>query len=339
MLKESEYESIRSELVSKNPLFLMHDDPDGLSSFLLLYRHCRKGNGVLVKTNPLVDSKYLGKVDEYSPDKVFIVDIAVVEQEFIDRSGVPVIWIDHHEPLKRSNVLYFNPRIHRKDAYYPATYLCYKAVRQDLWIAMVGCVGDWFLPEFSGEFSSKYPDLLDEKISNADDAMFMSKLGTLVRVFSFVLKGRTSDAMKCVKILTRVKSPYDILNQETAGGRFLFRRYEKFNSQYQGLLADASSKIGKGMFFSFIYDSQTSFSSDLANELLYMHPDKFIIIGREKYGEIKMSLRSRRTTVLPKLKNALVGIDGYGGGHEYACGASVRKSDFERFAENLRRQL
>ena len=43
--------------------------------------------------------------------------------------------------------------------------------------------------------------------------------------------------------------------------------------------------------------------------------------------------------ILSILKNALVGIEGYGGGHEYACGASVKKEDFERFIENIKSQI
>ncbi len=339
MLDENDYSAIRSELDCSSPLFFMHDDPDGLSSFLLLYRHCKKGNGVLVKTTPVVDAKYLRKVDEYRPDKIFVVDIAVVEQEFIDKANAPVVWIDHHEPLNRSKVLYFNPRVKTREAYFPATYICYRAVKQDLWIAMVGCVGDWFLPEFSDEFAEQYPDLLDKGIKNPDDALFKSKLGVLVRLFSFVLKGRTSDAMKCVRILTRIKSPYDILMQRTPEGKFLYRRYEKFNAEYQKLLSEALSGIGKDKLFVFIYDTQTSFSSDLANNILYRYPDKFIIIGREKDGEIRMSLRARDVMVLPRLKKALEGVEGYGGGHEYACGANVKKKDFDKFVESLKRQL
>ncbi len=339
MLPQREYDEIKAELECENPLILMHDDPDGLSSFLLLRRKMGKGHGALVKTNPMIDNKYMIKVEEYKPDKIFIVDIAVVQQEFIDSAKTPIVWIDHHEPLDRKKVKYYNPRIHKKDAYFPATYLCYQAVKQDLWIAMVGCVGDWFLPEFAKEFSKEYPDILSPEVNNPDDAMFRSKLGELVRLFSFVIKGKTSDAMKCVKILTRVKSPYEILNQTTAEGKFLYKRYQSFNEIYQKLLKDAKSEITKEHLFVFCYKEQTSFSSDLANELLYHNPDKFIIIAREKNGEFKMSLRSRTTPVLPRLKKALEGVDGYGGGHEYACGASVKESDFEKFKEQLRKQL
>ncbi len=339
MSKEVDYDSIRAQLKCKNPLFLLHDDPDGLSSFLLLSRYAGKGHAALVRTNPIVDSKFLRKVEEYCPDKVFILDIAVVEQDFVDSAGVPVIWVDHHEPINLKGVVVFNPRIYDPHIYIPATYLCYRAVMQDLWIAMVGCIGDWFFPDFSKEFSAQYPDLMDKSISNADDAMFRSKVGTLVRVFSFVLKGKLSDAVKSAKVLMKVKSPYDILMQRTPEGRFLYRRYDYFNSQYQKLLSAAVLRMGENGLCVFTYSAQTSFSSDLANELLYMHPDSFVIVGREKDDEVKMSLRSRKTAVLPKLKKALEGVEGYGGGHEYACGACVKKKDFDRFVEKLRKLL
>ena len=66
-----------------------------------------------------------------------------------------------------------------------------------------------------------------------------------------------------------------------------------------------------------------------------------IILAREKSGEYKMSLRSgRHGPIIDKaLEKALIGVDGYGGGHEKACGANVKKADFERFIENFKREL
>ncbi|MBI2134242.1 DHH family phosphoesterase [Candidatus Woesearchaeota archaeon] len=341
MLKKSDYSAIKEHLNCENPLFFMHDDPDGLASFLLLYKYVGRGHGVLVKTNPVVDSKYLRKVDEYHPDKVFVLDIAVLKEDFTDSVKVPVVWIDHHEPVRINGVFSYNPRFYNPETYVPATYLCYRSVMQkeNLWIAMVGCIGDWYFADFAAEFSSQYPDLMGSGISNADDAMFGSRLGTLVRLFSFVIKGRHSDAMKCVKILTRIRSPYDILDQRNPDGKYLFRRYEKFNTLYQRLLSKAVSGMENSHFCVFTYTGDTSFSSDLANELLYLNPDSFVIVGREKDDEVRMSIRSKKTTVLPKLRIALHGVNGYGGGHEYACGACVKKKDFDKFVDAIRMLL
>ena len=76
----------------------------------------------------------------------------------------------------------------------------------------------------------------------------------------------------------------------------------------------------------------------VANELLHFHPDKVIIVGRERDGEVRMSLRgSGDNVILPKLKKALESVNGYGGGHEYACGAAVKKDDFPKFAEDFKK--
>ena len=336
MLTKEQVKEIKRELDEcDNPLFFFHDDPDGLCSFLLLYKYKQEGAGVVVKAVPRIDEKFLKKVKEYSPDKIFITDIAIVEQDFIDRAGCPVVWIDHHEPLKRNKVKYFNPRNNDKDINSPATLLCYQVTKEDLWIAMTGCVGDWVFPPFYDEFKEKYPDLVnDEKDPGA--ILFSTKIGELSKIFSFILKGKISDVMKCVKILTRIESPYEILRQETPRGKLIYKLYERVNKKYEALLKKALKKGSEDSFLIFTYEEdKTSFTGDLANELHYRFPDKFLILGREKGDEIRMSLRSK-LVIPPILEKALQGLEGYGGGHEHACGACVKKDDFELFVKRLR---
>ena len=52
-----------------------------------------------------------------------------------------------------------------------------------------------------------------------------------------------------------------------------------------------------------------------------------------------MSLRSKEIIIRTVLEKALEGVQGYGGGHEHACGANVKKEDFDRFIENFKKQL
>ncbi|MBN2454334.1 hypothetical protein JXB11_02200 [Candidatus Woesearchaeota archaeon] len=340
-LNAKQYDQIREEIEkSDRPLIFFHDDADGLSSFLLLYRHIMKGKGIMVKPLPIVDEKYLHYVEEYSPDRIFVVDIAVVEQEFIDRAGKPVVWIDHHTPLKRKNVLYFNPRSSELSDSEPVSYVCYKALKRDLWIAMTGAIGDWYMPDFAGEFAEKYPDLFDAKIKKPEEALFTTKIGELVKVFSFILKGASEEAMKCVRILQKVESPYEIISSETPRGKFVYKRYDYFRKLYDALMEKAKKAAAKGNFLVYIYRDKDSFTGDMSNELLFLHPDKVVIVGREKQGEVRMSLRGAgKNKVLPKLKKALEGMDGYGGGHEYACGATVKKKDFDSFIDKLREEF
>jgi len=341
VLTQNERSKITDELMNcQRPLFLFHDDPDGLASFLLFYRWKKEGRGFPIKAVPRITIAYLQKIEDYDADKVFILDIANVDQEFLDLVKVPVVWIDHHQLLERDKVMYFNSR-KRDNLNVPTPKMCYEIVEQDLWLAVCGCVGDWYLPEdLLPEFRKKYPDLLPETIKTVEQALFETKVGLIAKIFSFNLKGKTQEVMKAIKVLTRIESPYELLNQETPKARLIYKKFEQVNQKYEELLARALKNVKKDEIFIFTYtEDQLSLTKDLANELLYRQPDKIIILGREKLGELRCSLRSAKYDLSQILKKALIGIQGYGGGHEHACGASIKKEDFEIFIENIRNEV
>ena len=340
MLTEKQYAQIKDELDNcQNPLFFFDDDPDGLCAFLLLYRYKKEGHGFVVKTHPKLDIRSAPKIEQFNADKVFVLDVALVDQDFIDACKVPIIWIDHHGPYERHNVKYFNPRLAKKDANIPTTYMCYKVAKQDLWIAMLGCIADYYMPDFVDEFKKNYPDLMNNEKSS-EDIYFKTKLGSLIKIFSFCLKGKTSDVMKNMKILTRIESPYEILNQETAKGKFIFQSCKKINKTYEELLEDGIKQAGNEKLLVFIYpDDKMSLTGDLANELLYKFPGKVIIVGRKKNDEVKMSIRSKNIVIRPILDKALAGLGGYGGGHELACGANIKEIDFKEFIKRIKENI
>lgn len=340
MLTNAQLKKIKQELQeATNPLYFFHDDADGLCSFLQFYRFVREGHGIIIKTTPKIDYRFSQKVEEYNPDKVFILDIAIVEQDFIDSAKRKIVWIDHHEPLERTGIDYYNPRIADITANIPVSALCYNVVKQDLWLATLGSIADWYMPDFAKEFSRKYPDLLPKEVKDPETAIFTTQLGKLIKVFSFILKGNTSEVMKCVKILTRIKSPHEILNAETPAGRYLLNKFEKINREYETLLrhAEKTEPAGRFLLFSYTHES-IAFSKDISNELLHKNPDKIIIVARERSDEMKCSLRAKMP-ILPALKKALQGIEGFGGGHEFACGANIKKHDFKRFLEKFKKEL
>ena len=146
--------------------------------------------------------------------------------------------------------------------------------------------------------------------------------------------------MKSIKIFTRIDDPYEILEQKTPRGRLIYRKYEKINKKYKEILSKIlkTKPVGEFLVYTY-YEKGMSMTKELSNEALYRTPDKVIIIGRIKSGEVKMSIRSAKH-ILPKaLKKSLQGIEGFGGGHEHACGAVVKEEDFEQFLENLKREL
>ena len=339
-LSSNQIEQLKEHLDNcKRPLFFFDDDQDGLCSFLQFYRYKKEGKGIIVKTTPRLGAIFTNKVKEYQPDKIFILDLAIVEQDFLDEMKVPVIWVDHHGPFERDNVKYFNPRVSKWEDNHPTSYMCHQVVQQDLWIAAVGCIADWFIPPFINDFKKEFPDLIDKPYKMPGDIIYDSRLGHLIRIFSFVLKGKTDDVMKCIKVIARIHSPYEILNQETAQGKFIYKRYEQVNKMYEPLLKDVlkTAEKTKDKLAIFNYkDDKTSFTSDLSNEAIYRFPNKIILIAREKNDEMKCSLRSSKTVLPPLIEKCFVGLDGYGGGHEHACGLNIKTRDFEEFVRRFK---
>lgn len=332
-LKKEQIETLRRELeTAARPLYLFDDDPDGLTAFLLLYRFKKEGHGIIVKSLPCIDTSFLKKVEEYQPDKIFVLDVPSMDQEFIDKVKVPIFWIDHHQPQNNSKVYYCNPRVHDDADNRPTNYWAYQVVQQDTWIALVGCIADWYLPEFAKEF----PELVPSTINRIEDALFTTKAGKLARIFSFILKGKNDDVMKSIKVLTRITDAEEILEQKTPQGKFIYKRFEKMNKEYEVLLNSIGENNISGDLLMFSYQqNKTSMTSDLANEVQYKFPDKVILMCREHGGEMKCSLRAQFIDLAKILEKSLVGIQGYGGGHKHACGACIKNSDFERFKENL----
>ncbi len=350
MLTPEQQEAIRAALAeAKNPLFYFHDDPDGLASFCLCYRAVNEGRGFCVKAFPHLTEQFAKVAHDFGADRTFILDIAMADQEFIDALKMPTLWIDHHEPQKRERVTYINPRA--KDPAdtklnVPTPALIWEAIgaarESDLWLATAGCIGDWHLPSFVNEFREKWPGLLPKKIKRVDQALFDSPLTPLIQTMSFNLKGPTSEVNKAVKIFTRIDSPYEILRQETPRGKFLWKKYEQIKRDYDALKAQALkvAETDKKVVLFLYSEDRLSLTKDLANELLFLFPDRLIILGREKEGEMRCSLRTGpKMHLSAALKRALVGIDGYGGGHENACGCGIKKHDFDRFVNNLRAEL
>lgn len=331
---------------AKRPIFLHDDDCDGTTSFVICYQFCGKeGKGIPIKRSPTVTPEFARYVKEFEPDLVVILDKPRVSAEFLEQITSPVLWIDHHEPQEVAklfnNVLYLNPRLWNDGDNRPTSYWSYTITNTNLWIATVGSIGDWYLPEYLKEFKETYPDLVPEKYKRVEDLYLDTPIATLIRVIQFNIKGLTADAKKSVLTLTRVESPYEILKQTTARGKFLWRKYEKLAKDYNTMLEqaqEAAKQEGKLLVYIYTDDSMT-FTGELSNELLIRYPERVIIVGRHHDGMYKCSLRSASIEIDKILAEALKGLDGYGGGHKLAVGCSVNEKDWETFLERFRKLI
>ena len=338
MLTEKQVEEIREHLEkAQAPLFFFDNDADGLSSFLLLRRSINRGKGIAIKSFPELNVSYARKIHELNPDYIFVLDKPAVSSGFLEEVknlNLPLVWIDHHNIPKPENndIYYYNPYFNDKTTE-PVSYLCYKIAekKEDLWIAMVGCIGDGTFPEFSEEFGEKYPELWGN-VKTAFQALYTTEIGKISRILGFGLKDRTSKVVAMLKFLSSVKSPYEILDEEKA--KSILQRFKQINSKYSQLVEKAK-KFSKGKLLFFQYGGELSISADIANELIFLYPDKAIVVAYIKGAKANVSLRWKDNIREITLK-AIEGLEGAtGGGHEHATGAQVQVEDLPKFKENL----
>ena len=340
MLTEKQIEEIREHLEkAQNPLFFFDNDNDGLVSFLLLRRFIGRGKGIAIKSYPDLNISYYKKIEELNPDYVFILDKPVVSEEFLERvkqDNIPIVWIDHHQVEKPEieGVDYYNPFFNDKTNE-PVSYLCYKIAnrKEDIWIAVIGCVSDALIPDFYSEFELAFPELSRENPKSAFDLLYNSEIGRIARILDFSLKDTTTNVVRMLKFMISIKSPYDVL-EENYKTKQIFRRYEEINAKYQYLLKKAKEQIGEKLIY-FQYGGTLSLSSNIANQLKYEYPEKVIVVAYIKDDVANISLRwdgdVRKLTL-----EAIKGIEGAsGGGHTNATGAKMTVEDLPKFREKI----
>ncbi|MEK6847711.1 MAG: DHHA1 domain-containing protein [Nanoarchaeota archaeon] len=346
MLTRTQVKQIKEHLEkAQNPVFFFDNDQDGLCSFLLLQRYIGRGKGVVIKSFPSLIPEYFRKVKELGGDYIFILDKPLVSEGFFEevrKVNIPVVWIDHHAinwELVPKFVNYYNPLLNKKKSNEPVTALCYQITKrkEDLWLAVVGCISDGLVPDFYDDFEKKYPDMI-VRPKNAFDIFYKSQIGRVARFFSFGLKDRTTNVINMLRFLMKAKSPYEIL-EENPKNQSLHKRYSQIDSKYQRLLRKAVSlgkKTDKLLFFQ--YGGDLSISSELSNELSYLFQDKVVVVAYIKGAKANISTRGEKIRDL--FLKSIEGFEGAtGGGHENAVGGQIKIEDLERFRENLEKNL
>ncbi len=339
MLTEKQVGEIKEHLErAQNPVFFFDNDCDGLCSFLLLERFIGRGRGVAAKTFPNLDVSLFRRVKELSADYIFILDKPNVSEDFFSEAkenNVPVVWIDHHETATKvpKEVFYFNSFYSGSKKGEPTTALCYDISKrkEDLWIAIVGCISDSFMPDYYKNFLKEFPDLT-VKTSEPFKVLFGSTIGKIARMLDAGLMDTTTNVVNMLRFLMKARSPFEILeeNSKTAAMQEKFEVLEKKRKKLVDKAVDEMDKKKNYLYFE--YSGDTSMSADLSNELYYLFPKKYIIVVYSKGSRANISLRGKN--VKEKILNVVSKLSGAtGGGHTDAAGAQVSVEDLQKFKE------
>lgn len=325
---------------TKRPLIFFDDDPDGLVSYLLLDKIIGEGYFVCVRSSPTLGVMFMPKIADYDPDKVFILDKPGVDEALFNMNK-HFVWIDHHDiqEVNRSNVTYFNSKV--IEGYYPTSEIIYRVFEEELskwkWLAVLGIIADYAMPNFVDDVRQEFSGLIDKEDIN--EIIMNTKLGVLINVFSFAMKGSTQKIKQNISALRKVKNPFEILNQTSPPGKFIWKHYEDIEKKYQNLKETMDAVEDNKTIICKYPSTNISFSRDLASELSKKNPTKVIIIAREKDGTYRGSIRSMNFPVYNKVMEAMKGIGGYSGGHDHALGFNIPIEDFDQFIQQLKEQL
>ncbi|MFB6246923.1 MAG: DHHA1 domain-containing protein [Candidatus Pacearchaeota archaeon] len=347
MIKQEILKELNNSLESsQNPMFFFDNDPDGLCSTMILQRKIRRGNAFPVKGSPLNDG-YMEKIEQNDPDCIFVLDVPVINQSFFDaieQKNIPLVWIDHHkaseEEVKEMPkfVEYINPF---RDYSGPSatTYISYMVSREekDLWLGVVGCIADRFLPDYYDKFRELYPDLA---INSKDpfEIYYNSEIGKLAQMLNHGLKDRTSNVMKMLSFLKKAKSPYEVL-EEKEENLEMHQKYREVVKRYEKIISKAKEEIDESADLIFFeYGGDTSMSSEISNRLQYKNPEKVIFvayISNESFANVSGRGKNVKKILETAFEEASF-EDSSGGGHDQAVGAKIRKEDLEDFKEKVR---
>jgi len=334
MLTKEQIKEVREHLESsQNPVFFFDNDLDGLCSYLLCRRFLGRGKGVAIKSFPELDETYTRKIREFNPDKIFVLDKPLVSEGFLNyckERNIPVVWIDHHSVPKPKGVDYYNPLLNKKPSAEPVSYLIWQVVQRDDWVSLLGCIYDWYLPDFVKDFSNKYPGLIN-KTNDPGVIRFKSEFGKLVLKLTFAMKDSTTNVMKMIRLLIDAQTPYEILSGEKKY-EYMLRRASNINRKYEKLLGKAlRQEHGKIIFFQ--YGGDMSITGELCNALVFNYPKKMVVVAFAKGEKVNISLRGGKKDIREILSKVFEKIEGTGGGHPQACGASIKLKDLGKFKE------
>ena len=317
---------------ASNPIVFFDDDADGIASFLLLQHVLGDTLYAPMKKRPNLGETLSELATQLGADLKIVLDVAVLEDVFLS-TPPQTVWIDHHDEQDPRGAIYLNGSV-------PTSMLVYELFSGPKWIAAAGAVGDYHIPSFIEELRHEHPELVPS-FERVEDLVFSSPLGELALIFETCVKGTIREARRKLDVLRRIKDPEELLEGTTTEGIIIRRAYERDRAEYRGYLAEALEHA-KGSEKLFVYryaHSGHTFTAQLSNELAYTLPDHVVIVAAEYAGAYRLSIRSHARELPELLARALIGIEGSGGGHPHACGANVKSEDFERFLENLRREL
>ncbi len=324
---------------------LYHMDCDGIVSAVLLKKTI-ESLGKTVKTFRASNYEDFETLDAFSLSaSVIICDMEVKPENLDAFRGKNLCVIDHHRLVgleKEENILYVNPKHWGDLKYTPCSLLEYRLFERFVssldWLATVGLISDSGGKEntdFVRSVASKYNIPLKD-----DEFLFQNDFGVAAdMVNSVIVMQRRKGASVAVKILSKASSLKDVLANEE-----FIQPYDKMRKQSEKLSRKFErEKVVSGIVEFFENNpSDKAFSSTLITTLSHTgeHYGKIIVFLTDiSDDKVRINVRANGVEIsIPDVLNKVfMTLEGEGGGHDKAAGATINQKDKERFKSEFAR--
>ncbi len=344
---------------SNDKLAIIHGhDNDSICSAAIMHKLLKKkykidSRLVISGSNSSVTEDVVDTIKKIKAKHIIIVDISEISVKILTelRNISNVLIIDHHVPKGYVKVIYVNPRVFDKEAYIPATYLCYKIYekfsdpKEILWIAGIGTLSDMGLKNCNDLFEkikSSSKELVDNN-ENIDEVLFdRSVLGSLAKMFDSgrVVKGIEGSVI-ARDILVKYDNYQDVLDGKSPDVKNLLGFYSLSEMEFNRLLGDfdrKKKKIGKLVVYE--VKSKYNMKSPLASYTAKKLSNEVLVIYQKLGKYVDVSFRRGRVNIVDLnvlAKNSVKGMqDSNGGGHIQASGARFPVKNINKFFKNLK---
>ncbi len=337
-----------------------HDDADGICSAALLVSLLHKLKVKEIKRDatrvgPTLDRDLIDEIVAWKPDLAVTVDFAGGLDGLAEAMcGIKAdtLCIDHHiihDYDFPKETVYINPRKDKKakpaSAYVFDLLKRFPEIEDDLedleWIAALGTIGDFGVEDAPGlirRIVERYPELFETKeISSA--VLRETTFGRMAEMISSAsVWGNHLCVDEALDAVLGSAEPKDLAERNAPSAKKIGEGFDEIMVEAHRIeedFEDKSEKHGKVRFF--IYKSPYRIKAMLATRLGVKHSDELVMICQDGSEDVRCSFRCQDGSVDldNTLREILKGLEGTGGGHPKAAGATIDRGDFPEFKKRL----
>ncbi len=271
---------------------------------------------------------------------------------------------------KYKNINFFNPLLFDLKDTRCSAYWAYKisgSKKEDLFYISLASIADFYLLEelidfynySKEEFNLLFKKIPQEKLmeifefikkykfndeksdtQRASYIQYLSYESNLIKFknfFDLIFKIEKENSRKAIKFIEKL-SPFDFYLEINEAKSEYFEKYAQISNELNDLLEKALKIEDSDLIYFHHNDLKFSYTRQISEVLSYYKTKaKVIFVSYEKENNdfISCSFRGKNYDVDSLVKVSLEGLNGQGGGHKYAAGLIIAKTDFDTFKKRI----